>query len=1284
MSRPDPLIGRTLRGSIVLESAIGDGGMGRVYKGIDTRLSRVVAVKVLRPDHKDVETARVYFEREARAASQLWHPNIIQIIDFGYEDDGTLYLVMEYVPGRNLADVLEQEFPLSTARIVRILAQLLTALEEAHRRGIVHRDLKPENIMLQDVPGNPDFVKVLDFGVAKAVGVDAAGPMTIQGLVMGTPHFMSPEQALGHEIDARSDLYSVGAILYQVLTCDLPFDGQLVMNVLARVITERPVPPRQRRPEFPIDPRLERICMRAMRKNVEGRFQTASEFRAALLELLEEEAAPPAQAPPALTLPPARSAVPLPPPPPAQTARSPFDELDELEGLDDLLAATGSADAAGHTSAEPNDLAPTPARASDAAGSTSPASPASPAERSSGISAPDLEPLRQRARNAVADSVYDLIDLTEINDIDSGAARHVTTCLAVHARPAVGDPATSLSSASQEAFQALFEREVRRLSGVVASRLGVASTALFGYPRPLDDDVQHAVTAALNLLHVVRDRMPEVSLGFGLAHGQIALPGNDLVAAWGRPIDQALALAAEAADQRILVDQSVREAPSAIDLVATGRDGVYEPDFDSEGAPAALFLRVRLPLLERAAQIDALERLIDRVHEGRPFSAAIVAPAGHGKTRLLGLMARDAERRRVAVLQIPAEPFPSAIPGTVLRRIVSTALELVPADRPRDALASLGVPPDLARVLRKLLSSQAPQEHAPFWIDALKAALYALLTALAARTPLLLSCDRFESIDPLSYAVLRHFTSRLPDGTRLGLVVAGNEDHPLTRGFAELHSTLHVPPLSPRAVESLVRDNLPDADRALVDDVVARAGGVPTRVALLIEHVRNRGVGRSSEPLPDDAMSVLARRLERLPENARKLLAIAGALGASFPLEALAGACPRSWNLRSTLQLVGRAGLLAIAEERSGVWLRFEPAALSTVALDQLLDETRRQIHLRIARYYERLREETPSPEYDFQWARQLGAAGQEAAGTRLLLRAAEGALEVWGPLGALPLLDATLDAAEATLWSSSDAFRQTMIRTAAVMVRGEDFAQALPLLRRLERSELPASLRARVHWLHGEALLGHKELEAADAQLERALAEVPAHDQLTQARIHLARALVFEARRELEAAITEARRASEALSRFDGELHGRDRELAWHPALLEARIRIFHRGYEQAAATLLTALREATRLNDERGLVRLDHALGFTYRSMGQPDDARLALDAAIEATRRCGDVRTRVRLLNDKAAICLESGSVDEAYALLSSALELARALGLRDVVRANEARLAQLRESEPFPND
>lgn len=277
------LIGRRIRnGGIELESVIGVGGMGCVYLGRDLTLGRPVAVKAMHPELMDRPGVRQSFKDEAVAATCLWHPNIIQILDLWDEPDGTSYLIMEYAPGGTFADVIEKEFPLSTPRIVRIIGQILTGLQAAHEEGLIHRDLKPENIMLHDLPGNPDFVKILDFGVAKRMEQMTES----REAVTGTPHFMSPEQASGKKTDPRSDLYSVGVILYQAITRDLPFVDSSV-PVLEKVLRATPLPPSQTPYGQYVDRSLEPICLKAMAKDPQARYQSAEEFREALVALLD-------------------------------------------------------------------------------------------------------------------------------------------------------------------------------------------------------------------------------------------------------------------------------------------------------------------------------------------------------------------------------------------------------------------------------------------------------------------------------------------------------------------------------------------------------------------------------------------------------------------------------------------------------------------------------------------------------------------------------------------------------------------------------------------------------------------------------------------------------------------------------------------------------------------------------------------------------------------------------------------------------------------------------------
>ena len=220
----DPLIGRTLPGGYVILELIGVGGMGRVYRGEQQALGRTVAVKVIHSHLLGDESAGARFITEARAASRLNHPNSVGVIDFGKTDQGAPYLVMEFLRGRDLARVLYDEGPLPLRRVIDIVRQVLLALGEAHELGIIHRDLKPENIILEPMRGGGDFVKVVDFGLAKMRAEPTARNVTQPGIVCGTPDYMAPEQGRGDALDPRADLYAVGVILFLLLTNRLPFD----------------------------------------------------------------------------------------------------------------------------------------------------------------------------------------------------------------------------------------------------------------------------------------------------------------------------------------------------------------------------------------------------------------------------------------------------------------------------------------------------------------------------------------------------------------------------------------------------------------------------------------------------------------------------------------------------------------------------------------------------------------------------------------------------------------------------------------------------------------------------------------------------------------------------------------------------------------------------------------------------------------------------------------------------------------------------------------------------
>jgi serine/threonine-protein kinase len=279
----DPYVGRTLAGKFLVNRLLGAGGMGQVYLATHLTLDRPVALKLLHPAFRADRGMAQRFHREARAASKLSHPNCIGILDFGTAEDGTLFIAMELLGGRTLAALVQQEFPLGERRVIHIVAQVLTALAAAHAAGVIHRDLNLANVMVEDRLDEHDFVKVLDFGIAKITELDVDQKLTGTGVVCGTPGYMSPEQARGDPLDARSDLYSVGIILYELLTGQLPFESRSPMGLLAKHLMETPQPPRERRPDLAISPALDALVVRTLAKNRDDRPASALELKALLL-----------------------------------------------------------------------------------------------------------------------------------------------------------------------------------------------------------------------------------------------------------------------------------------------------------------------------------------------------------------------------------------------------------------------------------------------------------------------------------------------------------------------------------------------------------------------------------------------------------------------------------------------------------------------------------------------------------------------------------------------------------------------------------------------------------------------------------------------------------------------------------------------------------------------------------------------------------------------------------------------------------------------------------------
>jgi serine/threonine protein kinase len=296
MSGPHDLTGRTLDGRYRVTKLLGQGGMGYVYEAVHVALGRKVAIKTLHPRLAYEERFRERFIREAKSASSIQHPNVVQIMDFGDTPDGSVYFVMEHLEGRDLGSLLREHGKLPWARTRAILLQAVRALAAAHAQSVVHRDIKPANCFLTTTGAGhqEELVKLLDFGIAKvgteAEGGDGGPRLTGTGEVFGTASYMAPEQARGEALDARSDLYSLGIMAYEMLTGQVPFTGINSLHVITKHLMERPKPPRMVEPGIP--PAVETVVLRAIAKEAKDRFASMVELEGVLSGISADARAP--------------------------------------------------------------------------------------------------------------------------------------------------------------------------------------------------------------------------------------------------------------------------------------------------------------------------------------------------------------------------------------------------------------------------------------------------------------------------------------------------------------------------------------------------------------------------------------------------------------------------------------------------------------------------------------------------------------------------------------------------------------------------------------------------------------------------------------------------------------------------------------------------------------------------------------------------------------------------------------------------------------------------------
>jgi eukaryotic-like serine/threonine-protein kinase len=288
----DPLLGATLAEKYLVMSEIGRGGMSIVYKGKHTLMDRIVAIKMLISQLVEDQTSTKRFQQEAQAVSLLAHPNVIGVHDFGIAPSGQPYIVMDFLVGESLADVIKRDTSVTEARAVPIFKQACDALDHAHKKGIIHRDLKSSNIMLVEEEGKRDIVKVVDFGIAKLMPSSGkqSQNLTQTGEIFGSPIYMSPEQCLGQPLDARSDIYSMGVLMFETLTGLPPLMGHTIVETMQKHVGTKPELMAKAKPDGRYSPEIEAIVAKSLAKSADDRFQSMQSLSEALDALIQRSA----------------------------------------------------------------------------------------------------------------------------------------------------------------------------------------------------------------------------------------------------------------------------------------------------------------------------------------------------------------------------------------------------------------------------------------------------------------------------------------------------------------------------------------------------------------------------------------------------------------------------------------------------------------------------------------------------------------------------------------------------------------------------------------------------------------------------------------------------------------------------------------------------------------------------------------------------------------------------------------------------------------------------------
>lgn len=1285
--KPDPLIGKMLNGNYRLEGKIGEGGMGNVYRATQFPLERTVAIKILKPSETNPEGEH-YFMREVKAINMLRHPNIISVLDYGKDvDSGALFLVMEYLPGQTLERLIKKEFPIALRRVCEIAIQVLNALESAHRAGIVHCDLKPANIMVEQVAGQNDFAKVLDFGIAKVKDTGMkAGPYTQQGNIVGTFDYMSPEQIMRKELDGRSDLWSLGVILYEMLTRKRVFHDKEAVSIIGRVMQMPLQPPSSLVPGVPTI--LDRIVMKAMERNLNDRFAHADAMRSALQKavrwLEENPGGVPAGAPAGGS----------------GTGRKSGSLLDSGLVRDESGNLTGSG-----------------------AHRISRSGPEGRSETGdSGIGA-----LYTRSGNfnhpstpiASGTSVLDqTFSVEELKGSLLGEKRKVAV-LAIRQRSRAQDGVGASEIARRSnAEKALIREIVEHFDGEIDSFLGGTFVVLFGAKRAHVGDNYRAVECALQLQKSFR-QLPHgaAHLGLGLVYGEVSLSRAAGSHAYGDAIDRAIAVAASSREAAVLADESIAETTRARvkfdePRVVGGKEAseVLKISSDAPGRPGAQPSELdQLDLyVPRVQLFESMARVAADVQSGHGAGVALLGEMGVGKSKFLEkfvetwhhakVPAADAQPDGVAAKSMKWQAF--LVTGADQPRVQSLAAARVwirqiartyraPAQLLQKACHSLGLTQHVEAVVALFLREGPLDAQAAAQLQDLPwtsqqefshfcAALLHKMLRFALKTgPVLLAVDDIAVEDPPMIAFLDALLARTRKMPVLIVVsrrvTATSRDHGLPGSLDVLEVRGFTREESRQFVAQILGQTPP---MSVIEQLHMRSSGNPVFLHELVRSIRrNRGQEGLMDPellasagVPQSLHELLAERVDRLDEELRDLLRLASVLGESFGEAWFFQITPSHLNPRANLAVLVEQQMLVAQYDAAGrISLAFSPRALRKLVYDRLPDKARVEIHTRVIEFLESAPEIAAVDPIDvplmlaFHYRSVNGFEGA----AYYLGEGGAALLDVYDYAGAIAHFEDALELLTQAQVAPNSEVRVSVQTRLLVALREsgriEDAQRVVDGLGDVDA--LPAPARAALLYEVGLTTMESGGLEQSQVALEKLrAAAVDAGDLKTEVRALLAQAQLYEKQNQLGRAAEVLMTVPEKVESL-GELdlsNPDERKLYWTAYNQLGTLFIRQKDLQKAQLFLNTALQRAQHIADHRGLARILSNLGALCLSMRDVKRAQAYFDNAGKAAQGVGDLLNQSRILTNQGITALQANDLEASKAFFTRARSIAEEIG------------------------